>query len=167
VWRVHNDHKTKGAIMKSKMIGLLAAGLLLVSGSAVAQEHFTDGPVWVLSSYQINEGQFDKYMTYLRKHSMQLYAAQKAAGLILDYKVFMSDRQSPNDGDITVAILFASAADAFDYDAGDDAKGDEIADKHWSGMDKAAAEAEQNSRYAMRRFISNSWVREVTMKAAP
>jgi len=153
--------------MKTKVFGLLAAGLLFASGAAVAQEHMTDGPVWVLSSYQINDGQFDNYMMYLRKHSMQLYAAQKQAGLILDYKVFLSDRQNPNDGDITVAILFASAADAFDYDAGDDAKGDEIAEKHWASMDKAAAEKEQNSRYAMRRFISNSWAREVTLKPAP
>lgn len=152
--------------MKTKLIGLLAAALLLPF-AAFAQEHMTQGPVWQLASYQINDGQFDNYMNYLRKHSAPLYEARKKAGLIMDYKFFFSDRANPNDADLTVAVLMPSAAKAFDYSAADDAAGDEIAKKHWAAWsDETARKAEQDSRFAMRRFISNSWVREVTLKPA-
>ncbi len=50
--------------MKMKRIGLAAGVLALVSVSAAAQEHWTEGPVWECSSYRTNPGQFDTYMKW-------------------------------------------------------------------------------------------------------
>ena len=42
--------------MKSKRIGLAAVVLALASATAVAQEHWTEGPVWECSAYRSNPG---------------------------------------------------------------------------------------------------------------
>jgi len=150
--------------MKLKVCGLLAAFAIACVPMAQAQEHVTEGPVWLLSCYQVNEGQFDNYMKWLRAHNLPLSEARKKAGLILDHKMFMTGREGPNDCDITFAVLYKSAGDAFDYSAADDAKEDEIGKAHWAGMDEATASKARDSRFEMRRFIRSSWAREVTLK---
>lgn len=148
--------------MRLKAIGLLAA--MACAPLAQAQEHLTQGPVWTLACYQINEGQYDNYMKWLRAHGMPMAQARKKAGLILDSKVFMSGREGPNDCDITVATLHASAAAAFDYSAADDAKEDAISKAHWGARSDEEREKALASRFEMRRFIRSSWVREVNLK---
>lgn len=150
--------------MKRKAFGLMAALTLVAAPPALAQEHMTQGPVWTLACYQINEGQWDNYMKWLRAHTLPMAEARKKAGLILDSKVFMSGREGPNDCDITFATLHASAAAAFDYSAEDDAKGDEISKAHWGAMSDEEREKALASRFEMRRFIRSSWVREVNLK---
>lgn len=151
--------------MKTKALGLLAA-LSLAAAPALAQEHHTDGPVWVLSCYQFMDGQYDNYMNWLRAHNLPLAEARKKAGLILDYKMFLTNREGPNDCDVTFAELYPTAAKAFDYSAADDAKEDELSKAHWAQWDEATANKTRDSRFAMRRFISNSWAREITLKPA-
>lgn len=148
--------------MRRTVIGLLAA--IACAPLAQAQEHMTQGPVWTLACYQIIEGQYDNYMKWLRAHTLPMAEARKKAGLILDAKVFMSGRDGPNDCDITFATLHASAAAAFDYSAADDAKGDEIGKAHWGGLSDEEREKALASRFEMRRFIRNDWVREVNLK---
>ncbi len=152
--------------MKSRICGLLAAAMLFASGAVVAQEHVTDGPVWTLTSYQFNDGQGDNYMNWLRAHWLPIMQASKNAGLIMDYKVFFSDRTNPNDGDITFAVLHSSAGKAFDYNAADDAASDAIGKAHWDSVPEAERNAARDSRFAMRRFISSGWIREATLKPA-
>jgi len=153
--------------MKMKACGLLAAFALAMTPMAQAQEHMNMGPVWVLSCYQVNDGQWSNYMTWLRTHNLPLSEARKKAGLILDYKVFMSGREGPNDCDLTFAELYPSAGAAFDYSADDDAKMDEIGKAHWGKWSEEDAQKARDSRFEMRRFIRNSWAREVTLKAMP
>lgn len=150
--------------MHKKIIGLAAAVTLLVSPLATAQEHVTQGPAWLLGCYQINDGQFDAYMKWLRTHNLPLQEARKTAGLIIDYKVFMSSREGPNDCDITFATLHSSAGKAFDYNAADDAADDAITKKHMAQWSEDEAKQAMDSRFAMRRFIRSSWVREVSLK---
>ena len=150
--------------MHKKMLGLAASLTLLVSPLAVAQEHVTDGPAWLMSCYQINDGQYDAYMAWLRTHNLPLQEARKKAGLIVDYKTFVTGRSGPDGCDITFATLYSSAGKAFDYNAADDAADDEITKQHraqWSEEEGAKA---MESRFAMRRFIRSSWAREVTLK---
>lgn len=150
--------------MKMKALGLLAAFTLASAPLAQAQEHMTNGPVWLLSCYQVNDGHWGDYLTWLRTHNLPLSEARKKAGLILDYKVFMSGREGPNDCDLSFAELHPSAGAAFDYSAADDAKMDEIAKAHWSKWSEEDAKKARDSRFEMRRFIRQSWVREVTLK---
>ena len=153
--------------MKLKALGLLAALGLAAAPLAQAQEHVTQGPVWSLDCYQINDGQGNNYMKWLRAHSLPMYEARKKAGLIVDYKVFFSDRDGPNDCDITFATLYASAASAFDYSAADDAKMDEIGKAHWNGVSDEDRQKALDSRFAMRRYIRSWSAREVTLKPLP
>src|SRR5262245_3908279 len=57
---------TQGEIMKTKRIGLAAAVLACASVPAVAQEHWTEGPVWACEAYRTSPGQFDAYLKYIR-----------------------------------------------------------------------------------------------------
>ena len=150
--------------MRNLMLGGIAAVMAFAAPVVMAQEHMTSGPAWLLSCYQINDGQFDNYMKYLRTHNIPMSEARKKAGLIVDYKFFMTARGGPNDCDITMAILYSSAGKAFDYSAADDAKDDEISKAHWSQWDEATRKKEQEGRFAMRRFVRSSWAREVTLK---
>ena len=150
--------------MKLKALGLLAALTLAAAPLAQAQEHSTQGPVWLLSCYQVNDGQWDNYMTWLRTHSLPMSEARKKAGLILDYKLFVSNREGPNDCDLNFAELYPSAAAAFDYSAADDARMDEIGKAHWGQWSDDEAKQMRESRLAMRRFISNTDVRELVLK---
>jgi hypothetical protein len=153
--------------MKLKALGLLAAMAFATVPLAQAQEHMTQGPVWVLDCYQINDGQGNDYLKWLRAHSVPMYEARKKAGLILDYKVFWTDRSGPNDCDITFATLYSSAASAFDYSAADDAKQDEIGKAHWGAMSDEERQKVLDSRLTMRRYIRSSWAREVMLKPLP
>jgi hypothetical protein len=150
--------------MKLKALGLLATLALVATPLAQAQEHMTQGPVWALDCYQVNDGQWDNYMTWLRTHSLPMYEARKKAGLILDYKLFYTDRSGPNDCDLTFATLYATAAAAFDYSADDDAKSDEIGKAHWGAMSDEDRQKALDSRFAMRRYIRSWSAREFTLK---
>ena len=153
--------------MKLKALGLLAAVAFATVPLAQAQENVAQGPVWTLSCYQFNDGQANNYMKWLRAHYLPMAEARKKAGLILDYKVFMTGREGPNDCDITFADLHSSAGAAFDYSAADDEKGDAISKAHWAGMSDEDRQKAMDSRFAMRRFIRFSWAREVTLKPLP
>ena len=52
-----------------KRTGLAAALLAFASIPAVAQEHWTEGPVWECTTYRTNPGMFDAYMKYIRAHA--------------------------------------------------------------------------------------------------
>lgn len=150
--------------MKRKAFGLMAALTLAAAPLAQAQDNLTQGPVWTMACYQVNDGHGGEYMTWLRTHYLPLMEARKQAGLILDYKTFMTGRTGPNDCDMVFATLHKSAGAAFDYSAEDDAKGDEIGKAHWDQWDEETRKKMQESRLEMRRFIRNSWAREVTLK---
>jgi hypothetical protein len=58
----------------------------LVSGCAfalpsVAQEHWTEGPVWQIDYYRTKPGKFDDYLKYLRSSVMPQTAELKNQGL--------------------------------------------------------------------------------------
>ena len=100
--------------MKMTAIGLLAAGLL-ASGAAVAQEHWTEGPVWECGAYRTNPGMFDTDIEWIRAHSEPINAEAKKQGLILDYKTFVKTRDNENDYDVLFCTLHSSFGKAMDY----------------------------------------------------
>jgi hypothetical protein len=136
--------------MKSKIIGLAAASLLWTSGAAVAQEHWTEGPVWECSSYRTNPGQFDTYLNWIRAHSEPINAEAKKQGLILDFKTFVKPPRDAHDYDVLFCTLHSSFGKALDYNKGDD--------------DKQAQMA--SPRLEMRKYLGTDYVREVTLRPA-
>ena len=83
--------------MKTKRIGLAAVLLACASVPAVAQEHWTEGPVWECSAYRTNPGMFDTYLKWIRAHSEPINAEAKKQGLILDFKTFVKAPKDAND----------------------------------------------------------------------
>jgi hypothetical protein len=150
--------------MKMKRIGLAAAVLAFASATAVAQEHWSEGPVWECSSYRSNPGMFDTYMKYIRTHAIPVYEESKKAGLILDYKSFVKTPSSPDDWDFMLCQAYSSFGRALDYSQADQDKADAISAKHWATTDQDKQQALSNPRLEMRRFLGTTIFREVNLK---
>lgn len=72
-----------------------------------AQEHWTEGPVWVINYYRTKPGKFDDYIKFLRRNFAKISVEQKKAGLILDAKILLQPTvNSANDWDVAVAYLY-------------------------------------------------------------
>jgi len=110
-----------------KRLCLAAVVSCLAAPAAVAQEHFTEGPVWECSSYRTKQGHFDDYMKYLRQNYLPQAQESKKAGLTLDQKVYLHVPTTPTEPDVVICTLHGSFAKALDYNAADDAKGKDIA----------------------------------------
>ena len=152
--------------MKSKIIGLAAASLLWTSGAAVAQEHWTEGPVWECSSYRTNPGQFDTYLNLIRAHSEPINAEAKKQGLIMDFKTFVKPPRDQNDYDVLFCTLHSSFGKALDYNKGDDDKFEAISAAHWATADNDKQAQMSAPRLEMRKYLGTDYVREVTLRPA-
>ncbi len=150
--------------MKLRVIGLLAAALAFTSVPAVAQEHWSEGPVWECSAYRVNPGMFDTYIEWIRAHSEPVNAEAKKQGLIVDFKTFLHTRDSENDYDVLFCTLHSSFGKALDYNKGDEDKFDAISAAHWATGDNAKQRELAAPRLAMRTYMGTSYHREVTLR---
>ena len=150
-----------------KRLCLAAAVSCLMAPVALAQEHFTEGPVWECSSYRTKQGHFDDYMKYLRQNFLLQGQESKKAGLILDQKVFLKVPENPSDPDVVICTQHATFGKALDYDAADDAKAKELAAKHFKTGDEQKQREMTAKRFEFRDFIGTSFYREVGLKALP
>ena len=150
-----------------RFIVTVAVVCLASVGVAVAQEHWTEGPVWSVSFYRTTPGHFDDYMKYLRTHYIVTTAEAKKQGLILDSKVFVKTPNDANDWDVAIATLFPSYGKALDYNAGDDAKGKAIQAQHWKTPDQAKQREMTAPRFEMRKFVATTYTREVNLRPMP
>src|SRR6202051_4960272 len=116
-----------------KLFGL-AAFLLLLTPALLAQEHYTEGPVWRIQLIRVKPTQMDAYLTSLRQSTKPLIEEEKRQGVIMDYKVFLKEtKNSPEDWDICLAIEYKNYA-AMDGLA---AKGETVRDKILGGKQAA------------------------------
>ncbi len=138
--------------------------LLLAAGSARAQEHYTEGPVWECSAYRTEPGQFDAYMKWLRGQFLPTTQEAKKQGLVLDTKIFLQTPREPTDWDVLICSLYPSFGKAMDYDKGDDDKFKAIAAKHYKTSDEDKQRELSRPRLAMRKFIGTSYIREVNLR---
>ena len=99
---------------------LMVVALSLMSGTVVvAQEHWTEGPVWGCGSYRTKPGQFNNYMKWLRSNYLVTSDTAKEQGLILDSKVLLREPSSPEDWNVLICTLHESFGKAQDYNAED------------------------------------------------
>ena len=144
--------------MQRKMTWL-AGFVLLFALQAVAQEHYTEGPVWRITIVKVKPAQFDAYITTLRQGTKPLLEEEKRQGIILDYKVFLKETtESTHDWDIALAVQYKNHA-AMD---GLTAKGEAVRDKIMGG--KQQAEQLGQKRVEMREIISSQLLQEITLK---
>jgi hypothetical protein len=150
-----------------RVLALAALVCLAGAGNLVAQEHWTEGPVWNITFYRTTPGHFDDYMKYLRTHYAVITAESKKQGLILDTKVYVKQPHDANDWDVAIATLYPSYGKALDYNAADDDKGKAIQSKHWKTSDEAKQQEMSAPRLALRTFVGSEIAREVTLKPMP
>jgi hypothetical protein len=150
-----------------KRLYLAAVVSCLASSVALAQEHFTEGPVWECSSYRTKQGHFDDYMKYLRQNYLPQSQEAKNAGLVLDQKVYLHQPANPTEPDVVICTQHASFAKALDYSAEDDAKGKEIAAKHFKTADEEKQRDMAATRLEFRDFLGTSYYREVNLRPMP
>ena len=152
--------------MKMKRIGLAAAVLALASVPAVAQEHWTEGPVWQCEAYRTAPGQYDAYLNYIRANVEPQNIEAKKQGLILDYKTFVKAPQDENDYDVLFCTLYPNFGKALDYNQADEDKSDAIAAAHFATADEDAQAEKIKPRLDMRKYLGTTYVREVTLRPA-
>ena len=149
-----------------KRIGLAAAVLACASVPAVAQEHWTEGPVWQCDAYRTAPGQFDTYLKYIRATVEPQNIEAKKQGLILDYKTFVKAPNDANDYDVLFCTLFPNYGKALDFDQADEDKRDAIAAAHFKTADEDAQAETIKPRLEMRKYLGTTYVREVSLRPA-
>ena len=136
---------------------------LLLGGAAVAQEHWTEGPVWEISFYRTTPGHFDDYLKYLRRNVLPPTEEGKKQGIILDQKVYVKAPTGPEDWDIAFATLHKNMA-ALDYSAELDKRSKAVAEKHYKTADEEKQREMAKPRLEWRTYLGTQLVREVTLK---
>jgi hypothetical protein len=132
---------------------------LLFALQAIAQEHYTEGPVWQVTLIRVKPTQMDAYLTSLQANTKTIYDEMKKENLILDYKVFLNTtKHDPQDWDIAVGVQYKNFG-ALD---GLTAKGETIRDKILGSKQAALQLGEK--RVDMREIVSTMIMREVTLK---
>lgn len=82
---------------------MIAAAFVVcwLSSAAVAQEHFTEGPVRVINHYRFEPDREADYLKWLRAKATPQMAEEKKQGLTLDYRFFFNTaRRDEKDRDI-------------------------------------------------------------------
>jgi competence protein ComGC len=141
-----------------KCLGVVSF-LLLFAFPMIAQEHYTEGPVWRITLVKVKPAQMDAYLTSLRHSSKPLLEEEKRQGLIVDYKVFLKETQSnQHDWDLALAVEYKNHA-ALD---GATAKGEAVRDKILGGKQPAQQLAEK--RVEIREIVSSELLQEIVLK---
>lgn len=148
--------------MRSRVL-LAVLGLLVFGGVVVAQDHWTEGPVWNVEFYRTTPGHFDDYLKYLRQNFLPQAQEAKKQGLVLDQKIFVKTPTGPQDWDIAFATLYKNMA-ALDYSGELDKKGKAIAEKHYKTADEDKQRDMIKPRLDWRTYLGSQLIREVNLK---
>ena len=141
-----------------KILGLLMLWAALVP-AVLAQEHYTEGPVWRVQLIRVKPNKMDAYLTSLRQATKPLIEEEKKQGLVTDYKVFLKQtKNGPEDWDICVAIQYKNWA-ALD---GATAKAEGVRDKILGGKQQGQELGEK--RQEIREIITSDLLQEIYLK---
>ena len=142
-----------------KKLCALAVVLLSFAPALLAQEHYTEGPVWRVSLIRVKPNQMDSYLTSLRQSSKPLLDEEKKQGIIMDYKIFLKEtKNNPEDWDLCLAVQYKNHA-AMDGLA---AKGEAVRDKILGGKQQAQDVGEK--RQQIRELVSSELLQEIMLK---
>ena len=150
--------------MRKSLLILIVLCAAAFAGTAFAQEHWTEGPVWSCSGYRTVPGKADDYLKYLRENFVATTAEAKAQGLILDSKVFTKMPANAEDWDVMICNLHPSYGKALDYNPDADAKMKAIQAKHYKTTDEKQQDALTAKRFEMRTYLWTRTFREVNLR---
>jgi hypothetical protein len=137
----------------------IAICLFVFVPALLAQEHYTEGPVWRVSLIRVKPNRMDEYLTSMQQSTKPFLDEEKRQGLIVEYKVFLKETKSnPQDWDICLAVQYKNYA-AMD---GLSSKVEGIRDKVLGGKQQAHQLGEK--REEIREVISSELLHEVVLK---
>jgi hypothetical protein len=98
-----------------KQVVRLAVGSLCLSfvllATAVAQDQYTEGTVERVILVRVLPGHFNASMDDLKKNLQPIYEAEKSAGLIDGYQIFLNQtKANPDDWDIGISLTYKNMA---------------------------------------------------------
>jgi len=135
------------------------AFVVLFALQGFTQEHFTEGPVWSVTTIRVKPAHFDDYMTALRQNIKPFWDEAKREGAVMDWKVFLKQtKNSPQDWDIALAVLYKNHAQM----DGQAAKFEAIRDKTL-GCKTAAIQANEK-RGEIREPLTTDLLQEIMLK---
>jgi hypothetical protein len=139
---------------------LVAALLAMVSFVASAQDAkpYKEGPVTVVTSVHIKEGQFEHYMTYLSKTYKPLMEEAKKAGVIVDWGVYTTDGRKPGDPDMYLTVTYANMGSL----DGLDEKMETLV-KKVTGLNLDQADSAMAERGSMREILGSETIRQLLL----
>ncbi|MGA7633383.1 MAG: hypothetical protein WCB11_21680 [Terriglobales bacterium] len=141
-----------------KLLGLFAFVSLLTPILA-AQENYTEGPLWRLSTVRVKPGHLDEYLANLRQTSKPLMEEEKRQEMIVDYKFFLKqDKSDPQDWDVALAIEYKNYAALDGFEAKLEAAQDKI-----QGSQQAVLQISEK-RGEIREQISHQLLEEIILK---
>jgi hypothetical protein len=137
----------------------LVAFVLLFAFPLLAQEHYTEGPVWRLTMVKVKASNMDEYFTALRQSAKPLLEEEKRSGMIMDYQLFIKESQvDAQDWNIMLAVQFRNHA-ALDGLAG---KAEALRDKMMGG--KQGFRELATHREEIRTTVSEIFLQQITLK---
>jgi len=137
----------------------IAICLFVFAPALLAQEHYTEGPVWRVSLIRVKPNHMDEYLTSMQQSTKPFLDEEKRQGLVVEYKVFLKETKSnPHDWDICLAVQYKNYA-AMD---GLSSKVEGIRDKVLGGKQQAHQLGEK--REEIREVISSELLHEVVLK---
>ena len=139
-------------------LGLLTLSLLLLA-TGVAQDQYTEGTVERVTLVHILPGHFSAFMDDVKNNIKPIWEAEKSAGLIESYNIFLNEtKANMDDWDIGFALTYKNMA-ALD---GLGMKVLELRMKQYG--DKSKEQQVIDKRVENGRAVASYLIRNVTMK---
>jgi hypothetical protein len=141
----------------------LAVAVLCLSFVAVtvatAQVPYKEGAVERVVLIRILPGHFDAFMADIKKNVIPIWESEKAAGLIVDYQMFLNQtRSTADDWDFGYSLVYKNMAAL-------DGLPDKVFDlrmKHYG--DQSAEQKVIDKRVENARAVSSYLLRDITLK---
>jgi hypothetical protein len=146
-----------------KQAPLLAVAVVCLSfmsvASAVAQDQYTEGGVTRVTLVQILPGRFNAFMDDVKTNIKPIWDAEKKAGLIEDYGVFLNTTKSnPDDWDIGFSLSYKNFAAL-------DGLAQKVLDLRMKQYgDKSKEQQVIDKRVQNGRVVTSVLTREITLK---
>lgn len=139
---------------------LLCVLAMLCTLPVLAQERpYSEGPVTVVSSIRVVDGQFENYMEYLNKTWRKVMEEAKTAGIVTDYRVYSGSPHTPDEPDLYLVVSYPNMA-TFD---GMTEKMEPLMAKV-TKMNYRQADEASGKRTVMRHLVGEMMLRELVFK---
>src|SRR6201981_45566 len=139
-------------------VGVLCLSLMSVA-SAIAQDQYTEGGVTRVTLVQILPGHFNAFMDDLKTNIKPIWEAEKKAGLIENYSIFLNTtKANPDDWDIGFSLSYKNFAAL-------DGLAQKVLDLRMRQYgDKSKEQQVVDKRVQNARLITSILTREITLK---